>query len=197
MLLAEVDRAGRQHDAKPCAGENHDSCPRHDATAAIRSTDVSVGRRTTTSCASIATPSSEGRPSTIRGTKGGASSFFGSGIRAALRVRAEPEPFLLGDLAIQYQRRRMTVAGRWVRLTAIEFEMLKLLSMNAGRPVTYEIALRRVWEGRDSGDPGAVRAFVKKLRIKLDDDATKPMWIFTERGIGYSMPRPEEVQEAS
>ena len=116
-------------------------------------------------------------------------------VRAALRVRAEPEPFVLGDLTIRYERRRVTVAGREVRLTAIEYEMLKLLSVNAGRPVSYETVLRRVWEGRDSGDPGAVRAFVKKLRIKLGDNARNPNWIFTERGVGYSMPRPDEVQE--
>ena len=113
-------------------------------------------------------------------------------VRAALRVRAEPEPFVLGALAIQYERRRVTVAGREVKLTAIEFEMLRLLSTNAGRPVTYETVLRRVWEGRDSGDPGAVRAFVKKLRTKLGDSATDPVWIFTERGVGYSMPLPDE-----
>ena len=114
-------------------------------------------------------------------------------VRAALRVRAEPEPFVLGDLVIQYERRRVTVAGQEIRLTAIEFEMLKLLSMNAGRPVTYETVLRRVWGGRDAGDAGAVRAFVKKIRGKLGDDATNPEWIFTERRVGYSMPRPDEV----
>ena len=111
----------------------------------------------------------------------------------ATRSRAEPEPFVLGDLAIHYERRRVSVAGRDVRMTAMEFEMLRLLSLNAGRPVSYEAVLRRVWEGRESGDAGAVRAFVKKLRRKLGDDATNPVWIFTERGVGYRMPRPDEV----
>ena len=114
-------------------------------------------------------------------------------VRAALRVRAEPEPFVLGDLAIHYERRRVSVAGRDVRLTAMEFEMLRLLSVNAGRPVSYDAVLRRVWDGRDSGDAGAVRAFVKKLRRKLGDDAANPVWIFTERGVGYRMPLPDEV----
>ena len=114
-------------------------------------------------------------------------------VRAALRARAGPEPFVLGDLAIHYERRRVSVAGRDVRLTATEFEMLRLLSVNAGRPVTYEAVLHRVWAGRDSGDAGAVRAFVKKLRRKLGDDAADPAFIFTERGVGYRMPRPDEV----
>ena len=113
-------------------------------------------------------------------------------VRAALRVRAEPETFVLGDLAIDYERRRVRVAGRDVRLTAMEFDMLRLLSVNAGRPVTYESALRRVWAGRDSGDAGAVRAFVKRIRRKLGDDASDPAWILTERGVGYRMSRPDE-----
>ena len=115
-------------------------------------------------------------------------------VRAALRLRAGPEPFVLGDLEIQYERRRVSVAGRDIRLTAIEFDMLKLLAMNAGRPVTYETVRRRVWDGRKSGSEGAVRAFVKKLRGKLGDDATNPTWIHTERGVGYSMPLPDEEE---
>ena len=113
-------------------------------------------------------------------------------VGAALRGRAEPESFVLGDLAIHYERRRVSVAGRDVRLTATEFDLLRLLSVNAGRPVTYETLLRSVWDGWDAEDPGAVRAFVKKLRRKLGDDAADPAWIFTERGVGYSMPRPQE-----
>ena len=112
-------------------------------------------------------------------------------VRAALRARGESEPFVLGALAIHYDRRRVSIAGHEVPLTAMEFEMLRLLSVNAGRPVTYESMLHRVWAGRDSGGPGVVRASVKKLRRKLGDDATNPAWIFTERGVGYLMPRPD------
>ena len=75
----------------------------------------------------------------------------------------------------------------------MEFDLLRLLSANAGYPVTYETVLRQVWSGRDSGDAGAVRAFVKNLRRKLGDDASDPAWVFTERGVGYRMPRPDEL----
>ena len=107
-------------------------------------------------------------------------------------MRLDPEPFVLGELTIHYEQRRVRVAGRDVRLTAMEFEMLRLLSLNAGRPVTYETVLRKVWAGRDSGDAHAVRAVMKKLRRKLGDDATNPTWIFTERAVGYRMPRPDD-----
>ena len=113
-------------------------------------------------------------------------------IRAALRRRADPEPFVLGDLAIDYDRRQVTVAGRPVSLTATEYELLRVLSLNAGRVTTSESLLNRVWAGRGNGDTKVVRAFVKQLRQKLGDDAANPAWIFNVRGVGYRMPRPGE-----
>ena len=111
-------------------------------------------------------------------------------VQAALRRRAEPEPFLLGDLAIHYERRRVTVAGRPVKLTATEYELLRVLSLSAGRVVTYDALLRRAWSGRESGGPKVVRAFVKTLRRKLGEDASRPAYIFNERGVGYRMAEP-------
>ena len=110
-------------------------------------------------------------------------------IRAALRGRAEPEPFVLGDLAIQYAARRVLVAGKPVDLTATEFELLRALSLAAGRVMTYDVLLHRVWRG--AGDAALVRAFVKQLRRKLGDNPREPVWIFNQRGVGYRMPRPE------
>ena len=116
-------------------------------------------------------------------------------IRAVLRRRADPEPFVLGDLAIDYDRRRVTVAGREVELTATEYELLRVLSLNAGRVTTYETLLDRVWAGRGNGDTKVVRAFVKQLRQKLGDNAANPAWIFNVRGVGYRMPRPGAPDE--
>ena len=114
-------------------------------------------------------------------------------IRAALRRRAEPEPFALGDLAIHYEERRVTVAGRPVQLTATEYDLLRVLSVNAGRVSTYDSLIRQVWDGQDSGDPELVRTFVKKLRRKLGDDAGRPAYILNERGVGYRMARPQAL----
>ena len=69
-------------------------------------------------------------------------------IRAALRKRETPEPsapYVLGDLAIDYAQRRATLAGSPVRLTAIEYRTLAELAANAGRLLTYEHLLQRVW----------------------------------------------------
>ena len=110
-------------------------------------------------------------------------------IRAALRRREEPEPFMLGDLAIHYEARRVTVAGRALELTATEYGLLRALSLNAGRVSTYDMLLRQVWGRRDADDTGRLRTVVKKLRRKLGEDAARPSWIFSERGVGYRMPK--------
>ncbi len=113
-------------------------------------------------------------------------------IGAVLRRHADPERFVLGDLAINYDRRQVTVAGRNIELTATEFELLRVLSLNAGRVTTFMMLLKRVWTKRGNGDTKVVRAFVKQLRQKLGDDAANPAWIFNVRGVGYRMPRPGE-----
>ena len=114
-------------------------------------------------------------------------------VGVALRKRLEPGPFVLGNLSIDRARRRVTVDGVPVRLTATEYELLRVLSVNAGHVTTYEALLRRVWGGRVYAQPQLVRAFVKKLRTKLGDDSSDPTYIFNERGVGYRMPKPGEV----
>ena len=116
-------------------------------------------------------------------------------VRAALRRRTEPAPFVLGELAIHYEQRRITVGERPVELTATEFEMLRMLSVNAGRVVTYHSLLRRAWGGRDRGpgDSKHVHAVAKRLRRKLGDDAACPTYVLNERGVGYRMPDPGDL----
>ena len=111
-------------------------------------------------------------------------------IRAVLRRRSAAAPFTLRHLAIDYDRRQVTVAGRAVVLTATEFELLRVLSEGAGRVLTHETLLRRVWAERAKGNSKIVRAYVKRLRSKLGDDAGRPALIFNERGVGYRMARP-------
>ena len=113
-------------------------------------------------------------------------------IRAALRRREEPEPFVLGELAIDYGSRRVSVAGQAVDLTATEYELLRVLSLNAGRVTDYVTLLRRVWGGRNHADSNLVRIFVGNLRRKLGDSAAEPAWIFNQRGVGYRMPAPDD-----
>ena len=114
-------------------------------------------------------------------------------IRAALRRYAEPEPFVLGELAIDYDRRRVTVAGRLVKLTVTEYELLRVLSIKAGRVLTYDALIRQIWGGQSYANPKLVRAFARKLRQKLGDEPSQPTYIFTERGVGYRLDRPDKA----
>ena len=111
-------------------------------------------------------------------------------IGAALRRRREPSPFVHGDLAIHYESREVTLRGESVDLTATEFELLRELSLNAGRVVPHEALLESVWKGRENADANLLRIFVRKIRRKLGDSAQDPTWIFTLRRVGYRMPRP-------
>ena len=112
-------------------------------------------------------------------------------IKAAMRKRAGPaEPYRVGDLAIHYDERRVTLAGEPVQLTATEYDLLSALSANAGRVSSYDYLLRRVWRSRRAGTPRIVRVYVKKLRDKLGDDAKNPTYIFTESRVGYRMVKP-------
>ena len=119
-------------------------------------------------------------------------------IRAALRKRAasEPsEPYVLGDLTIDYAERRVTLAGRPLPLIAMEYRLLAELSANAGRLLTYEHLLERVWGEKSSSDVRPMRTIVSKLRRKLGDDADNPIYIFTEPRVGYRMPKGETKEQ--
>ena len=115
-------------------------------------------------------------------------------IRAALRKRAasEPsEPYVLGDLTIDYAERSVTLAGSPLPLIPMEYRLLAELSANAGRLLTYEHLLQRVWGEKSSGDVRPMRTIVSRLRRKLGDDADNPTYIFTEPRVGYRMPKGE------
>ena len=115
-------------------------------------------------------------------------------IRAALRRRAaseSSEPYVLGGLVVNYGERQATLAGRPLQLMAIEYRLLAELSANAGRVLTYEHLLQRVWGDKSNSDVRAMRTIVSSLRRKLGDDADNPTYIFTEPRVGYRMPRGE------
>ena len=112
-------------------------------------------------------------------------------VRAALRRRAGPAGFALGELAIDYRGRRATLADRKLDLTATEYDLLCALARNAGGVCSYDDLARLVWR-RSHVDPKLVRAFVRRLRGKLGDDAAKPVYVLTERGVGYRMATPPD-----
>ena len=116
-------------------------------------------------------------------------------IRAALRRRETPEPsqsYVLGDLTIKYAERLVSLEGRPIQLTDIEYRTLAELALNAGHVLTYEHLLRRVWRLEPDADVRPMRTAISTLRRKLGDDAENPTYIFTQLRVGYRMPRGEE-----
>ena len=115
-------------------------------------------------------------------------------IKAALRRRETPEPsapYALGHLTIDYAQRRVSLAGRPVQLTAIEYRVLAELATNGGRVLTYQHLLRRVWRLEPDADLRPMRTAISSLRSKLGDNAGNPTYIFTELHVGYWMPKGE------
>lgn len=121
---------------------------------------------------------------------------LGARIKAALRRRAvsEPaEPYVLGDLVIDFSERRAVLAGDLVPLTPIEYRTLAELAAGAGRVVTHEHLLQRVWGLQAGDDVRPMRTAINSIRRKLGDQATSPTYIFTEARVGYRMAKPEPL----
>ena len=122
-------------------------------------------------------------------------------VGAALRRREAPqrdsyrESFQLGELAIEYVQRRVTVGDQAVDLTDTEYRLLCELAVNEGRTLSREHLMRRVWSARESADSRVVRAYVKRLRRKLGESADEPRFIFNEPRAGYRLGPPREKQD--
>jgi DNA-binding response OmpR family regulator len=89
------------------------------------------------------------------------------------------------NLSIDPKSRVVTVKEAQIELTAKEFDMLYLLARHPKQVFTREQLLNRVWGGAQYIDPGTVTVHVRRLREKIEDDASKPMRLLTVWGVGY------------
>jgi DNA-binding response OmpR family regulator len=105
--------------------------------------------------------------------------------RAAPRHGAAPERVEQGGLVIDVARRRVTRDGVELELKPREFDLLAHLAGSPGRVFTREQLLASVWGLDYSGDSRTVDTHVKTLRERLGDEADRPRWIETVRGVGY------------
>ncbi len=112
-------------------------------------------------------------------------------VRAVLRRQAaigSGEPVVrAGDLEVDLAHRRVVVGGRPVHLTPTEYEVLRVLAIHAGKPVTHTSLLRQVWGEHAIGDTYNTRYVVAQLRRKLGDDPARPRYISSEPGVGYRL----------
>ncbi len=112
-------------------------------------------------------------------------------VRATLRrtEAATPIPtrpsFISGDLEINFVKRHVTAAGKEVKLTPTEYNLLQEFVLNAGKVLTHTHLLNKVWglEYRDERE--YLHVFVRRLRAKLESDPTNPRYFMTVPGVGY------------
>lgn len=90
-----------------------------------------------------------------------------------------------GDLEIDINRYEVRRSGSPIELTLREFELVKFLGMQKGQVFSRENLLEKVWGYEYFGDVRTVDVTVRRLREKLERDASKPVYILTKRGVGY------------
>jgi two-component system, OmpR family, KDP operon response regulator KdpE len=114
-------------------------------------------------------------------------------IRAALRRNAPGDglpPFVSKDLSIDFEARQVKVRDRDVHLTPKEYDVLKHLVANQGKPLTHRRLLQAVW-GPDYGEETeSLRVVINQLRKKLEADPAHPKYLVTEPWIGYRFQPP-------
>jgi len=111
-------------------------------------------------------------------------------LRATLRraVKSSEEPvFTTGELTVDMVGRVVTVAGEETQLTPTEYDLLKLLVLNAGKVLTHQQILRQVWGPGYAGDLHLLRVNISNLRRKIEPDTSRPHYLVTEPGVGYRL----------
>jgi len=120
-------------------------------------------------------------------------------IRAALRRRLPKDKettFATKDFSVDFETRLVTVRGANIHLTPKEFELLRHLVMNAGKPLTHRRLLQAVWGPDYGNEPEYLRVMVNQLRKKLESDPARPKLILTEPWVGYRFQAPREAKAA-
>jgi two-component system response regulator RegX3 len=106
------------------------------------------------------------------------------------------EAVAVGDVAVDPERHEVVIRGEQVQLPLKEFELLALLLENAGRVLTRETLIDRVWGSDYVGDTKTLDVHVKRLRAKVETDPSSPSRIVTIRGLGYKYELPKGERAA-
>ena len=110
-------------------------------------------------------------------------------VRAALRHKMQSQGelpvFHGGELSVDLVRRMVTVGGREVKFSPREYDVLRMLVLNAGKVVTHKSLLKEIW-GSET-DIQYLRIYIRALRHKIEPDPERPRYIQTEQGVGYRL----------
>jgi two-component system, OmpR family, KDP operon response regulator KdpE len=116
-------------------------------------------------------------------------------LRAVLR-RATPSAdrvLTIGDLRIDLEKRAVTMDGRAIALTPIEYDLLRVLAQNEGKLLTHPALLREVWGPAFQEESNYLHVHVSHLRRKIEPDPARPRYLLNQPGVGYRMVDPAET----
>ena len=111
-------------------------------------------------------------------------------IRTALRHsrgNAHSQVYKALNLEIDFDKRILRLEGKRVHLTQIEYQLLSLLAENAGRVLTYNTILRRIWGPYAEENNQILRVNMANIRRKIEQNPAQPQYVFTEVVVGYRM----------
>jgi two-component system KDP operon response regulator KdpE len=116
-------------------------------------------------------------------------------LRAALRrAKGKAEPIIeLGALVVDLERRIVTMDGRPVALTPIEYDLLRLLAENEGKLLTHPTILRAIWGPAYREESNYLHVYVSHLRRKIEPDPARPRYLLNQPGVGYRLVNPAEA----
>jgi two-component system, OmpR family, KDP operon response regulator KdpE len=103
------------------------------------------------------------------------------------RPATAPTLFTVGGLEVDLERRLVRVDGVERRLSRKQYDLLRLLVRDAGKVVTQQHLLRELWGPANSEDVQYLRIFMRKLRLSIEPDPTRPRYLVTELGVGYRL----------
>jgi two-component system response regulator RegX3 len=96
--------------------------------------------------------------------------------------------FVFGPYVLDTDTRKLKKDDKSIELSAKEYALLACLAENAEKPMSPEMIYKKVWEGI-YGDLTTVAVHIQRLRKKIEDDPSSPVWLVTERGMGYKLCR--------
>ncbi len=96
----------------------------------------------------------------------------------------------LGDLSIDVAGHAVTRAGEEIHLTPLEFDILRVLALHAGKLVTHRQLLSEVWGPEYVDETHYLRVHIAHIRAKLEPDASSPRYLVTDPGVGYRLREP-------
>ena len=123
-------------------------------------------------------------------------------VKAVLRRANRPEEMVTttltcGELEINFARRAVKVRGEKVSLTRTEYALLRQLALNANRVMLHQDLLTTVWGPEYRDDIDYLRAYIRYLRQKLEENPHEPRYILTTPGVGYMLTCPEGNEAAT